>query len=83
MVFNSLNLLPLSLQKLLVLILPTSEGWKAKSTLEPPSGFEHEIPGLEIQYLNHKDIAPCKFWFSNICANNDFIGAVNLHAYLP
>ena len=31
----------LSSQKFLVLILSTSEGWKAESTLEPPSGFEH------------------------------------------
>ena len=29
--------LPLSSQKFLVLILSTSEGWKAESTLEPPS----------------------------------------------
>ena len=34
-----------------VLILPTSEGWKAESTLEPPSGFEHGTPGLGIQHL--------------------------------
>ena len=33
--------LPLSSQKFLVLILSTSEGWKAESILEPPSGFEH------------------------------------------
>ena len=39
--------------KLLVLILSTSEGWKAESTLEPPSGFEHGNPGLGIQYINH------------------------------
>ena len=26
---------------------------KAESTLEPPSGFEHRTPGLEIQRLNH------------------------------
>ena len=32
--------LPLSSQKFLVLILPTSEGWKAELTLEPPSGFK-------------------------------------------
>ena len=44
---------PLISQKFLVLILPTSERWKAESTLEPPSGFEHETPGLEIQRLNH------------------------------
>ena len=31
--------LPFSSQKFLVLILSTSEGWKAESTLEPPSGF--------------------------------------------
>ena len=45
--------LPLSSQKFLVLILPTSEGREAESTLEPPSGCEHETPGLEIQRLNH------------------------------
>ena len=45
--------LPLSFQKFLVLILSTSEGWKAELTLEPPSGFEHGTPGLEIQCLNH------------------------------
>ena len=45
--------LPQSSQKLLVLILSTSEGWKADLTLEPPSGFEHGSPGLGIQHLNH------------------------------
>ena len=45
--------LPFSSQKLLVLILSTSEGWKAESTLEPHSGFEHGAPGLGIQRLNH------------------------------
>ena len=39
--------------KFLILILSTSEGWKAESTLEPPSGFEHGISGLGIQHLNH------------------------------
>ena len=43
----------LSSQKLPVFILSTSEGWKAESTLEPPSGFEHETLGLRIQRLNH------------------------------
>ena len=43
----------LSSQKFLVLILSTSEGWKAESTLEPPNGFEHETPGLGIQCLKH------------------------------
>ena len=38
---------------ILVLTLSTSEGWKAESTLEPPSGFEHVTPGLGIQRLNH------------------------------
>ena len=50
--------LPLISQKLLVLILSTSEGWKAELTLEPPSGFEHKTPGLGIQHLNHLAIAP-------------------------
>ena len=45
--------LPFSSQKFLLIILSTSEGWKAESTLEPPSGFEQETPGLGIQRLNH------------------------------
>ena len=45
--------LPFSSQKFLVLILSTSEGWKAESTLESPSGFEHGTRGLGIQHLNH------------------------------
>ena len=32
--------LPLSSQKFLALILYTLERWKAKKTLDPPSGFE-------------------------------------------
>ena len=36
----------------------TSEGWKTESTLQPPSGFEHDTPGLGIQHLNHSAIAP-------------------------
>ena len=27
-------------------VLSTSEGWKAESTLEPPSGFEHGTPTI-------------------------------------
>ena len=38
--------LPLSSQKFLVLILSTLKGWKAESTLEPPSGFEHRTSSL-------------------------------------
>ena len=48
--------LPFSSQKFVVLILSTSEGWKAESTLESPSGLEHGIPGLGIQCL--KAISP-------------------------
>ena len=33
--------------------LSTSEGWRAALTLEPPNGFEHGIPRLGIQRLNH------------------------------
>ena len=40
--------LPLSCKKFLVLILSTSEGWKAESNLESPSGFEHKNPVLGI-----------------------------------
>ena len=45
--------LPFSSQKFLALILSTLEGWKAESTLEPRSGFEHGTSGLGIQCLNH------------------------------
>ena len=45
--------LPFSSQKFLVLISSTSEGWKAESTLQPPSGFEHGTLGLGIQCINH------------------------------
>ena len=45
--------LPFSSQKFLVLSLSTSEGWKAESIFEPPSGFEHGTPELGIQRLNH------------------------------
>ena len=43
---------PLSSQKFLVLILSTSEGWKAKSTLEPLSCFEHGAPGVKLKCCN-------------------------------
>ena len=45
--------LPLSCQKYLVLVLSTSEGWKAESNVEPPIGFEHGTTELGIQRLNH------------------------------
>ena len=44
--------LPFSSQKFLLLILSTSEGGKAESTLELPSRFEHGTRGLWIQRLN-------------------------------
>ena len=50
---ESVYFLPFRSQKFLILIWSTSEGWKAESTLEPPSGFEHGTPGLGIQRLNH------------------------------
>ena len=40
-------------QKFLILIWSTLEGWKAKSTLEPPRSFEHRTPALGIQRYNH------------------------------
>ena len=43
--------LPLSSQKFLVLILSTSERWKAGSTLESPSGFEQGASELAIQQI--------------------------------
>ena len=46
---KTIYLLPLSPQKFLVLTWWTSEGWKAESTLEPPTGFEPRTPGLGIQ----------------------------------
>ena len=47
--FSCLKVAASSLQKFLALIWSTLEGWKAESTLEPPSGFEPGTPGLEIQ----------------------------------
>ena len=54
--------LPFSSQKSLVLILSTSEGWKAGSTLEPPSGFEHgtldwESSALTTRPLLHSNMS--------------------------
>ena len=49
--------LPFSSQNFLVHILSTSEGWKAGSTLEIPSGFERGTPGSGIQHLNCQAIA--------------------------
>ena len=37
---------------ILLLISPTSEGWKAETTLPPP-GFQPGNPGLWIQQLSH------------------------------
>ena len=66
--------LPFNSQKFLVLILSTSEGWKAQSTLEPPSGFEHGTPGLGIQRLNHWQYIFCwKLKVSWEIENFDFI----------
>ena len=45
---ESVYFLPLSPQKFLVFTLSTSEEWKAESTLEPPSGFEH---GMSYMYM--------------------------------
>ena len=39
---------PLQGGNLLFTTLSTSEEWKAESTLEAPSGFEHRTPGLGI-----------------------------------
>ena len=55
---DTVYFLPPSSQKFLVLILSSSEGWKAESVLEPPSGFEHSTPRLGIHWVNHKAITP-------------------------
>ena len=57
---STVYLLLLSFQKFLVLILSTSEEWRAESTLEPLSGFEHRAPALGIQRLNLQAIAQNK-----------------------
>ena len=57
----------------MVLILSTSEGWKAESTLEPCIGFEHRTPGLGIQRLDHKAIAPWPLLISETRNPNDVI----------
>ena len=45
---ETVYVLPLITQEILVLILSTSDRWMTESTLEPPSGFEPGTPGLEI-----------------------------------
>ena len=39
-------------QKFQVLIISTSDGWKAELTLEPPNGFEHGPLVWESSTLN-------------------------------
>ena len=48
-----LTLLPLSPQKVLVLIWSTLEWWKTEWALEPPSDFEPGTPALGMQLPNH------------------------------
>ena len=50
---ETIYFLPLNPQKVLVLIWPTSEGWKAELTLEPLSCFEPGPPELGIQRPNN------------------------------
>ena len=50
---GTVSFITLSSQIFLVLILSTLEEWATESTLEPPTGFDHETPGLGIQHLNH------------------------------
>ena len=49
----TVKFLPLSSKDFLVLISWTSKGWKAKSALEPPRGFEPGTTELGIQHLQH------------------------------
>ena len=55
---ETVYVLRLITQEILVLILSISEGWMAESTLEPLSGFEPGTPGLGIQQPYHWTIAP-------------------------
>ena len=50
---ETVDFLTFSCQEFLVLNWSTLEGWKAESTLEPPSGFDPGTPGSGIQCLNH------------------------------
>ena len=52
---EAVHFLQLSSQIFLVLILSTFEGWKAESTLEPPSGATHPI--LKMRQLDWESIA--------------------------
>ena len=47
---------------MLLLISPTSEGWKAESALPPPV-FVPGNTGLWIQRLNHCTVTVCYSWF--------------------
>ena len=69
--FNWISKLPVSSQKFLLLIISTSEGWKAELTLQPPSGFEDGTPRFGIQRLNHQVITST--FFSNQFQEKYFI----------
>ena len=47
----------MSPQGFVVLILSTLVEWKAGPVIEPPSGFEPETSGTEIECPDHKAIA--------------------------
>ena len=60
--------LPLSSQKVLILIWSTSEGWKTDSTFELPSGFEHRTLGLGI----HRQKCPHPIRLQDFSTNHIF-----------
>ena len=55
---------PLSSQKFLVLIVLNLEGWKAESTLEPPSGFEHRTLDWESSTVTTRPLLHW-YWFTS------------------
>ena len=55
---ETVYVLPLIAQKILVLIWPTSEGWMAGSTMEPPSDFEPGTRDWDFQCPNHWEWCP-------------------------
>ena len=63
---EAVYVLPFSSQKFLVLILSISEGWKAESTLEPPSTAAVDPQHLKVEVAAY-DFPNCSYVINKAC----------------
>ena len=77
---EAIYFLPFSSQKFLVLILSTSEGWKAESTLEPPSGFWTRDPWIGNPALLHYTVF--QPWQVFCCSFFEIISPLSLPTFV-